>query len=177
MQAMARRSDGSQSPSRPPSANPRNRRTTENSMKIALAMILTALTTVVITRTSASRGPPLRGQFAASQVAPLPTSPLASSTTSPLAPSLTSPLAPSPTNLLAASPTREVAASPNDSQRPPAGALSAPLEGSASSQARGGTRSSRSEPVSYDAPDAGTAPAAMPSNDARATAAQIAALE
>jgi hypothetical protein len=104
-------------------------------------------------RTSASQDPHLSGHFAASQVAAPPTGPLATS------------------------PASEVAASPDG---PPAsGALPAPLEGSASSQTQTGTRLARSESVSNDnAPDAGTAaPAATPPNDARATAAQIAALE
>jgi hypothetical protein len=143
-------------------------------MKIALAMILTALTTVMILRMSASRE---SGHFAASQVAASATGPLAASPTGPLAASSTAPLAASSTAPLAPSRTSEVA-SPKGSQRlAAAGALPAPLEGSASSQAQAGTRSPRSEPVSYDTPDAGAAPAAMPSNDARATAAQIAALE
>jgi hypothetical protein len=125
-------------------------------MKIALGLILTALTTGVLMRTSASQEPHLSGHFAASQVAAPPTGPLATS------------------------PASEVAASPDG---PPAsGALPAPLEGSASSQTQTGTRLARSESVSNDnAPDAGTAapaaPAATPPNDARATAAQIAALE
>jgi len=124
-------------------------------MKIAVAMILTALTTVAVLRTSASRDPHPSRRVSES--------PVEASATGPLA----------------ASPTGQVAPSPTGNPQPASGASPAPLERSALSQPQGGTRSPRSEPVSDDPPDAGTPAAAMPSTDPQLAAlkAQVAALE
>jgi len=131
-------------------------------MKIAVAMILTALTTVAVMRTSGSRAP----------------HPSRRVSESPVEASATGPLAASPTGQMAPSPTGQVAPSPTGNPQPASGASPAPLERSALSQPQGGTRSPRSEPVSDDPPDAGTPAAAMPSTDAQLAAlkAQVAAL-
>jgi hypothetical protein len=65
-----------------------------------------------------------------------------------------------------------VAASPSDSPQPAPGALPGPLESNALSQSQGETGLPRSEPVSYDPPDAAPAQAVQPPADQ-----QVAALE
>jgi hypothetical protein len=58
-----------------------------------------------------------------------------------------------------------VAASPSESPLPAPGALPGPLESNAPSQPQGETGLPRSEPVSYDAPDAAAAPVVQPPPD------------
>jgi hypothetical protein len=58
-----------------------------------------------------------------------------------------------------------VAASPSESPQPAAGALPGLLESNAPSQPQGETGLPRSEPVSYDAPDAAAAPVVQPPPD------------
>jgi hypothetical protein len=65
-----------------------------------------------------------------------------------------------------------VAASPSDSPQPAPGALPGPLESNAPSRSQGETGLPRSEPVSYDAPDAAPAPAVQPPADQQVAALQ-----
>src|ERR1700716_356635 len=105
MQRTANRSDASRSRSRLPGAN--NRRPTEREMKTALAMILTALATVAILRTSASRAPQPSGQVAESQADA----------------SIVGPVAASPISQAPSWPTGQVPSSPTG-DLPPASAAS-----------------------------------------------------
>jgi hypothetical protein len=133
-------------------------------MKTALAMILTALTTVAILRTSASRAPQPSGRVPESQADA----------------SIAGPVAASPISQADLSPTGQVPSSPTGNLLQPAsGASPPPLERNAPSQPLGGTRSPRLELVSDDPADAGTPAGAMPSADAQLAAlkAQVAALE
>jgi hypothetical protein len=133
-------------------------------MKTALAMILTALATVAILRTSASRAPQPSGQVAESQADA----------------SIVGPVAASPISQAPSWPTSQVTSSPTGDLPPASAASPAPVERSAPPQPQGGTRTPRLEPVSDVAPDAGTPAPAMPSpTDAQLAAlkAQVAALE
>jgi hypothetical protein len=132
-------------------------------MKTALAMILTALTTVAILRTGASRAPQPRGQVAESQADASIEGPVAASAIS-QPPSLPNDQAPS---------------SPTSDLQPASAASPVPVERTASPQPQGGTRTPRLEPVSDNPADAGAPAPATSATDVQLAAlkAQVAALE
>jgi hypothetical protein len=132
-------------------------------MKTALAMILTALATVAILRTSASRTPQSSGQVAESQAGA----------------SIAGPVAASPISQPPSLPNDQAPSSPTSDLQPASAASPVPVERTASTQPQGGTRTPRLEPVSDNPADAGTPAPATSATDVQLAAlkAQVAALE